>query len=58
MTTGVNYPRGLLAWGDQIGAGEILRRLERLQARYGDPRYRPSPRIAEIIAGQGTLLSG
>jgi 3-hydroxybutyryl-CoA dehydrogenase len=58
MTTGVNYPRGLLAWGDLIGAGEILHRLERLQARYGDPRYRPSPRIAEIIAGQGTLLNG
>ena len=42
MRRGVNYPRGLLAWGDEIGAAEILRRLDTLQADYGDDRYRPS----------------
>jgi 3-hydroxybutyryl-CoA dehydrogenase len=43
MTKGVNYPRGLLAWGDQIGAATVLETLEALQAEYGDDRYRPSP---------------
>ena len=42
MTKGVNYPRGLLAWGDEIGAAEVLRRLETLQGEYGEDRYRPS----------------
>jgi 3-hydroxybutyryl-CoA dehydrogenase len=43
MTKGVNYPRGLLAWGDQIGPPEVLRRLESLRDEYGEERYRPSP---------------
>jgi len=43
MTRGVNYPRGLLAWGNEIGAGVILERLENLQREYGEDRYRPSP---------------
>ena len=43
MTKGVNYPRGLLAWGDQIGPAEVLRRLEALRDEYGEERYRPSP---------------
>ncbi|HJQ19665.1 MAG TPA: 3-hydroxyacyl-CoA dehydrogenase NAD-binding domain-containing protein [Gemmatimonadaceae bacterium] len=42
MTKGVNYPRGLLAWADDIGAGEVYRRLEALQDEYGEDRYRPS----------------
>jgi len=42
MTRGVNYPRGLLAWGDEIGPPAILHRLEALQDEYGEDRYRPS----------------
>lgn len=42
MTRGVNYPRGLLAWCDAIGAATVLEQLEQLQQEYGDPRYRPS----------------
>jgi len=43
MTKGVNYPRGLLAWGDQLGPAAVLRRLEALRDEYGEERYRPSP---------------
>ena len=43
MTKGVNYPRGLLAWGEVIGPAEVLRRLEALREEYGEERYRPSP---------------
>ena len=56
MTKGVNYPRGLLAWGDVIGAENILRELERLQREYGDPRYRPSPRLRAVAHAPGGRL--
>ncbi|MFL5619522.1 MAG: 3-hydroxyacyl-CoA dehydrogenase NAD-binding domain-containing protein [Gemmatimonadaceae bacterium] len=56
MTKGVNYPRGLLAWGDQIGAGTILRTLEALQAEYGEDRYRPSPLLRARVRDGGALL--
>ena len=59
MMKGVNYPRGLLAWGDDIGADRVLGVLERLQADYGDPRYRPSLRLrAASRANGGALLHG
>ena len=57
MTKGVNYPRGLLAWGDAIGAPEILRRLEWLQAEYGEDRYRPSPLLRRRVREGRPLLS-
>ncbi|HEV7990548.1 MAG TPA: 3-hydroxyacyl-CoA dehydrogenase NAD-binding domain-containing protein [Gemmatimonadaceae bacterium] len=57
MTRGVNYPRGLLAWGDAIGPGEILRRLEALQTEYGEDRYRPSPLLRRRVREGRPLLS-
>ena len=42
MTKGVNYPRGLLAWADDIGVGVVHDRLTALQLDYGEDRYRPS----------------
>ena len=42
MTKGVNYPRGLLAWADEIGAAEVHRRLAALHEEYGEDRYRSS----------------
>jgi len=56
MTKGVNYPRGLLEWGDTIGAPEILRRLEALQSEYGEDRYRPSPLLRRRVR-EGRPLS-
>ncbi|MFJ4352816.1 3-hydroxyacyl-CoA dehydrogenase PaaH [Pseudomonas sp. NPDC089428] len=42
MCAGVNYPRGPLAWAEQLGVDYTLRVLEHLQASYGESRYRPS----------------
>lgn len=59
MMKGVNYPRGLLAWGDAIGAKQVLGELERLQAEYGDPRYRPALKLrAASKPFGGVLLDG
>jgi 3-hydroxybutyryl-CoA dehydrogenase len=55
MTRGVNYPKGLLAWGDEIGWTVILDRLTALQAEYGEDRYRPSPLVRRLAAEGGTL---
>ena len=57
MTHGVNYPRGLLAWGDEIGAVNVLRTLEELQDEYGEDRYRPSVLLRRRVREQRPLLS-
>jgi 3-hydroxybutyryl-CoA dehydrogenase len=49
MTRGVNYPRGLLAWADELGLARVLGWLERLQADYGEDRYRPSPLLRRMV---------
>lgn len=43
MKLGVNYPRGLLEWADEIGVEVVLAVMRGLQAEYGEDRYRPSP---------------
>jgi 3-hydroxybutyryl-CoA dehydrogenase len=48
MTKGVNYPKGLLAWADEIGISKIHDRLAALQEEYGEDRYRPSPLLKRM----------
>jgi 3-hydroxybutyryl-CoA dehydrogenase len=55
MMKGVNYPRGLIAWAEEIGYPIALERLEALQAEYGEDRYRPSPLLRRLAASRGTL---
>jgi 3-hydroxybutyryl-CoA dehydrogenase len=43
VTLGLGYPKGPLAFGDALGAAQVLKILEAMQDFYGDPRYRPSP---------------
>ena len=50
MTKGVNYPKGLLAWGDEIGWGNILKQLDDLYNYYHEDRYRASPWIRNQVA--------
>jgi 3-hydroxybutyryl-CoA dehydrogenase len=57
MTKGVTYPKGLLAWGDEIGPKVVLARLEALHAEYGEDRYRPSPFLRRAAAAGGSLLA-
>jgi 3-hydroxybutyryl-CoA dehydrogenase len=57
MTKGVNYPKGLLAWGDEIGPAKVLARLEELHAEFGDDRYRPNPLLRRAVREGRSLLS-
>jgi 3-hydroxybutyryl-CoA dehydrogenase len=49
MTKGVNYPKGLLAWADELGLPTVLERLEALYGEYGEDRYRPSPLLRRMV---------
>jgi 3-hydroxybutyryl-CoA dehydrogenase len=55
MTKGVNYPKGLLAWADEIGLEEVLLRLEDLQLIYGEDRYRPNPLLRKMVRENQTF---
>jgi 3-hydroxybutyryl-CoA dehydrogenase len=48
MTKGVNYPKGLLAWSEEIGLKTVLSRLEHLFQEYGEDRYRPNPLLKRL----------
>ncbi|PXY22581.1 3-hydroxyacyl-CoA dehydrogenase [Prauserella muralis] len=47
VTAGLGYPVGPLAWGDRIGARELLTLQRNLHATTGDPRYRPTRWLTE-----------
>jgi 3-hydroxybutyryl-CoA dehydrogenase len=49
MTKGVNYPKGLLSWCDEIGAEIILDTLKKLQSEYGEDRYRPNVLLKRMV---------
>ncbi len=48
MTKGVNYPKGLLQWADEIGINTIFKILETLYNKYCEDRYRPSPILRKM----------
>ena len=43
MTKGVNYPKGLLTWADEIGINWCVEKLDELYNEYHEDRYRCSP---------------
>ena len=55
MTKGVNYPKGLLAWADEIGLENVLNQLEELYQEYGEDRYRPSPLLRRMVKENKTF---
>jgi 3-hydroxybutyryl-CoA dehydrogenase len=48
MTRGVNYPKGLLQWGDELGWTNIEKHMDELFDYYHDPRYRVSPMVRKL----------
>ena len=48
MTNGVNYPKGLLKWADEIGIAEVVNRLDNLFEEYHEERYRCSPILRKM----------
>ncbi len=48
MTRGVNYPKGLLAWADELGIEQVVEKMDALHAEYLDDRYRCSPLLRKM----------
>ena len=49
MTKGVNYPKGLLSWGQELGYGYVVNLLDGLFDRYHEERYRVSPWLRDRV---------
>lgn len=49
MTRGMNYPKGLLAWGDEIGLEKVLARIDSLYDEYHEDRYRASALLRRMV---------
>ncbi len=49
MVLGLNYPRGPLAWADEIGLDHVLAVLDGLWEQYREERYRAAPVLRELI---------
>ncbi len=53
MALGLNYPRGPLAWADEIGLERVLAVLDGLWEEYREERYRAAPELRRRVrAGQ------
>jgi 3-hydroxybutyryl-CoA dehydrogenase len=48
MVHGLNYPRGILAWADEIGLDHVLSVLDGLGLESGEPRYRAAPLLRRL----------
>lgn len=49
MTKGVNYPKGLLAWADELGLEWVLEKSMVLFEEYGEDRYRPNALLKRMV---------
>lgn len=57
MTKGVNYPKGLLKWADELGINNCVDHLNSLYQEYGEDRYRCSPVLKRMVAKNLTFWS-
>lgn len=48
MTKGVNYPKGLLKWADEVGINWCVNQLDSLYDEYREDRYRCSPLLRRM----------
>ncbi|MEP7345570.1 MAG: 3-hydroxyacyl-CoA dehydrogenase family protein, partial [Gemmatimonadaceae bacterium] len=56
MTKGVNYPKGLLAWGESLGWPNVLATLDALRDEYGEDRYRASALLRRVVRDESKVF--
>ena len=49
MTKGVNYPKGLLSWANEIGLAKVLADIDELYDEYREDRYRASVLLRRMV---------
>lgn len=57
MTKGVNYPKGLLAWADELGIQWCVDKIDELYNEYHEDRYRCSPILRRMAKENKKFLS-
>ncbi len=55
MIKGVNYPKGLLKWADDLGLQNVLDTLNNLYQLYNEERYRPSVLLKTMVQNKKTF---
>ena len=58
MTKGVNYPKGLLAWADEMGISNVVKNLDDLYHLYHEDRYRTSPLLRRMSINNQSFHDG
>jgi 3-hydroxybutyryl-CoA dehydrogenase len=59
MVYGLNYPRGVLAWADEIGLDVVLAVLDGLYDEYHEERYRAAPLLRRMVfSGRAGMQTG
>jgi 3-hydroxybutyryl-CoA dehydrogenase len=59
MVHGLNYPRGILAWADEIGLDHVVAVLDALSVERGEERYRVAPLLRRLVwSGRLGRLTG
>jgi 3-hydroxybutyryl-CoA dehydrogenase len=56
MQGGVNYPRGPMAWAEDIGIDRLVAVLDNMCGVYGEDRYRVSPLLRRKMFSNSGLL--
>jgi 3-hydroxybutyryl-CoA dehydrogenase len=57
MTKGVNYPKGLLAWADELSINWCVEKLDELYNEYHEDRYRCSPILRRMAREGGRFFN-
>jgi 3-hydroxybutyryl-CoA dehydrogenase len=56
MTKGVNYPKGLLSWADELGIQWCVEKLDSLYNEYHEDRYRCSVLLRRMAKDKKTFF--
>ncbi|MEY4658631.1 MAG: hypothetical protein RJB36_397 [Bacteroidota bacterium] len=57
MTKGVNYPKGLLNWADELGLDWVLNKSTALFDEYGEDRYRPNALLKRMVKNRAKFYA-
>lgn len=49
VVLGLNHPRGIVAWADEIGLDHVVAVLDALHDEYGEERYRVAPLLRRLV---------
>jgi 3-hydroxybutyryl-CoA dehydrogenase len=55
---GVNYPKGMLTWADEMGIKNVVNEIDKLYDFYREDRYRCCPLLRRMANSNTTFNNG